>query len=161
MTITKAVQFLNVDLILTGEFDRKTLLRAMGDDVFVLHDDAVIDGERSMVLEVPQPDLDVAATLAAQVACANRLPPAAAKAWASASRRVFDIGIQAGKTPHETHWAIPADMVAALARIGAEITLTVYGADEGRTTARPRRKTSLDRRRSGGPRKAQPRSRAK
>ncbi len=129
MPVEHDVQFLNIDLLLTGAFDRKPLLAALGDGVFVLHDDAPFDGEECLVLEVLKPGLDLANTLARLLKWAEGLPPAARRSWAAASRRVFDIGIAAGLRPHESHWGIRHELVAALAALGGEVILTVYGAE--------------------------------
>ncbi len=141
MPVEHDVKFLNIDLLLVGAFDRKPLLAALGDGVFVLHDDVPFDGEDCLVLEVLKPGLDLANTLAQLLTWAQRLPPAARRSWAAASRRVFDIGIAAGLRPHETHWAIRHEQVAALAALGGEVILTVYGAEGKRTalTSRSRR----------------------
>jgi hypothetical protein len=65
MATEKAVRFLNIDLIITGTFDREPLLLALGDRVFVLHEDAVVGHhQRCLLLEVTKPDLDLKATLA-------------------------------------------------------------------------------------------------
>jgi hypothetical protein len=123
------VKFLNIDLLLVGSFDRKPLLAALGDGVFVLHDDAQFEGEACLVPEVLEPRLDLAGTFARLLKWAQGLPPKARRSWAAASRRVFDIGIAAGLRPHESHWAIRHDQVEALAALGGEVILTVYGAE--------------------------------
>ncbi|GAO01229.1 hypothetical protein [Anaeromyxobacter sp. PSR-1] len=129
MPVGREVQFLNIDLLLVGRFHRKPLLAALGDEVFVLHEDAQFEGEECLILEVLEPELDLANTLMRLLKWARGLPPAARRAWAAASRRVFDIGIAAGLRPHESHWEIRAEEVAALAALNAEVVLTVYGAD--------------------------------
>jgi hypothetical protein len=132
MPVEHDVQFLNIDLLLVGAFDRKALLAALGDGVFALHDDAQFEGEECLVLEVLKPGLDLANTLAQLLNWAQRLPPAARRSWAAASRRVFDIGIAGSLRPHESHWGIRHEQVAALAELGGEVILTVYGAQGSR-----------------------------
>jgi hypothetical protein len=129
MPVEHNVQFLNIDLLLVGAFDRKPLLAALGDGVFVLHDDAQFEGEECLVLEVLEPGLDLADTFARLLKWAQGLPPKARRSWAAASRRVFDIGIAAGLRPHESHWAIRHEQVEAVAALGGEVILTVYGAE--------------------------------
>jgi hypothetical protein len=144
MPVEHDVQFLNIDLLLVGAFDRKPLLAALGDDVFVLHDDVKWEGEECLVLEVLKPGLDLANTLAQLLKWAQHLPAPARRSWAAASRRVFDIGIAGGLRPHESHWGIRHEQVAALAALGGEVILTVYGAEgSGRPV------TSSSSRRSG------------
>jgi len=129
MPVEALVQFLNVDLLIGGRFDSEPLLQALGGDVFLLHEDAVIQGKKCMLVELARPGLDVVRTLSRLVAWVERLPPRARRSWERASIRRFDIGIQAGKSPHETHWVVPQRLVAALAKIGADVALTVYGAE--------------------------------
>jgi transcriptional regulator GlxA family with amidase domain len=45
MPVEHDVQFVNIDLLLVGAFDRSSLLAALGDGVFVLHDSAQFEGE--------------------------------------------------------------------------------------------------------------------
>ncbi len=133
MPVERDVRFLNIDLLLVGRFDREPLLSAMGDEMFVLHEDAVF-----LALEVAAPVLDLSRTLARLLNWVEGLPPSARRSWTAASRRVFDIGIQGGLKPNDTHWTIRQDKVAALAKVGAEVVLTVYGAELKRRTARSR-----------------------
>jgi hypothetical protein len=135
MPVEADVRFLNIDLLLVGRFDRKPLLAAMGDDVFVLHDGAKVENEKCLMVEVLAPGLDLAGTLARLMKWVQELPTPARRSWAAASRRVFDIGIQAGLKPHDTHWAISQEQVAALAKLGAGVTVTVYGAEWRRRAA--------------------------
>ena len=128
MPIEKTAGFLNVDLIVAGRFDRKPLLRAAGKDVFVMHEDAVFQGKGCIILEAEGADCGLEGALARLLRWVERLPRPARRSWAAASRRVFDVGIQAGLGPHETHWTIPSGLVAALARVGGEVAVTVYGA---------------------------------
>ena len=89
--------------------------------------------------ELAVPDLDLAGTLARLIQRAEKLPRGARRSWAGASRRVFDIGIQGGRKPNDTRWTIPEKQVAALAKLGAEVALTVYGAEWKQRMALPAR----------------------
>jgi len=46
------VQFLNIDLLLVGRFDREPLLAAVGDGLFVLHEHALFHRDKCLALEV-------------------------------------------------------------------------------------------------------------
>jgi len=129
MPVEGSVRFLNVDLLIGGGVDRRSLLQALGGDVLAVHEDAVVQGKKCLLLELARPGLDLVPTLSRLVAWAERLPPEARRSWERASIRQFDIGIQAGRTPHETRWVIPRTLLAALARIRADVALTVYGAE--------------------------------
>jgi hypothetical protein len=127
--VGQTVRFLNVDLLIGGRFDRGPLARALGDELFALDEHAPIEGVDSMIIEVNSPGLDLSATLDRLIRWAKRLPAPARRAWAKATLRVFDIGIAAGRTPHQTTWVVPPRQVAAIARLRAEIRITVYGAE--------------------------------
>jgi hypothetical protein len=146
MPVEADVRFLNVDLLLVGRFDRKPLLAALGKKVFVLHEDAVLDDQKCLVLELNEESLDLSATVARLIQWAEKLPRGARRSWAGASRRVFDIGIQGGRKPHDTRWTIPEKQVAALARLGVDVALTVYGAEWKQRRALPARRGGMRRR---------------
>jgi hypothetical protein len=131
MAIAKTVQFLNVDLLIGGRFNRGPLVKVLGDELFALDEHAPVDGVDSMVIEVNSPDLDLTATIDRLIKWVKGLPGPARRVWAKATLRVFDIGISAGRGPHATTWSLPPKQVAAIARLGAEIRITVYGAERG------------------------------
>ncbi|MBI5542765.1 MAG: hypothetical protein HY901_02675 [Deltaproteobacteria bacterium] len=132
MPVERLVTFLNVDLELYGQFDRQALVKALGKSVVVLHEGRAANAP--LVLEVTDVGLDVAKTLAQFLKLIQRLPKKARAAWDSAERRRFDIGIQGGKRPYSTSWALSPELVAGLAACHAELAITVYGA-EGRNMA--------------------------
>jgi hypothetical protein len=113
----------------------------------VLHADAQCEGEECLVLEALESGFDLGNTLARLLKWAQGLPPAARRSWVAASRRVFDIGINGGLRPHESHWTIRHDQVATVAKLGAEVVLTIYGAESRnrtvatRASSRPSRRT--------------------
>jgi hypothetical protein len=131
------VRFLNIDVVIAGRFDRGPVLQALGDKVFALHEDAMIGRQRCLVLELVKERKDPSKALEGLLDWVEHLPRAARGSWAEASRRVFDIGIQAGATPHETHWSIPPGLIARIAEVGGEVVLTVYGAHPRRGWQRP------------------------
>lgn len=142
MAIEKTVHFLNIDLMIGGTFDRKSLVRALGHDVFALHERVQIDGLDSLVVELNVPNLDLTSTLDRLLGWVQGLPRPARREWDRASRRTFDIGLAAGKHPHCSTWTVSPGQVAALAKLGAEVAITLYGADHGspqRTAPEPRR----------------------
>lgn len=131
MALEKTVRFLNCDLLIGGRFDRGPLVAALGGELLALHEHATVDGVDSMVLEANRPDLDLLSTIDRLIRWVKRLPAPARRAWARSTLRVFDIGIAAGRGPRETTWILPARQVAAIARLGAEVRFTVYGAERG------------------------------
>lgn len=137
MPVEADVRFLNIDLLLVGRFDRDPLLGALGHEMLVVHDDAEFENEKCLVLEVLTPGLDLPHTLMRLLKWAQGLSGPACRSWATASRRIFDIGIQGGVKPHDSHWSIRQEDVAALAKLGAEVMLTVYAAEWNRGRTMP------------------------
>ena len=124
METEPTVELLNVDLELFGLVDSEPLLRCFGDAVLVIADEHLLSLELS-----DSPDSTLTTKLAEFVALVIALPEDARGAWNSASRRVFNIGIQSGLRPSCTEWAIPTSILASLVEIRAEVTLTIYGAE--------------------------------
>jgi hypothetical protein len=56
----------------------------------------------------------------------DRLPPAARRSWKRATRRIFDIGIQAGVDRRAFELQIEATMLARIAAAGGELQVTIY-----------------------------------
>jgi hypothetical protein len=121
-------RFLNVDLDVEAPFDLAPLVAALGDEVFELHTGPVGDGfETHLELagESIQPaSADVA--IRELVRLLNQLAPDVKQLWDRATRRDFNIGIQGGITPHAFEVALPRDVLAAVAELGARIVITVY-----------------------------------
>lgn len=66
------------------------------------------------------------------------LPPAARAFWDAATRRVFNIGFESGQEPHcpfHANYRLGADVLAAIARVGAEIEITMYALYDGEHTS--------------------------
>jgi hypothetical protein len=121
-------QFLNVDLDVEAPFDLAPFVAALGDDVFELHTGPARDGfETHLELagESIQPgSADIA--IRVFVRLLKQLAPDAKQLWDRATRRDFNIGIQGGLTPHAFEVALPRDVLAAVADLGARIVITVY-----------------------------------
>jgi hypothetical protein len=99
MAIEKTVNFLNIDLVIGGTFDRNSVVRALGDEVFALHERVRIDGVDSLVLELNVPNLDLTSTLDRLVEWVQGLPRPARREWDRASRRTFDCHHRPGWAP--------------------------------------------------------------
>lgn len=143
MPIEKTVRFLNVDLLVSGEFDRGPLVQAMGERVFALDERALVDGLETLIIEVNSRNLGLAATLDRLIGWVKALPAPAKRTWSAADRRIFDIGLQAGSRPHDTSWTISPDLISAVAKLHGEIRITVYAAERERRRRLPRRRRTL------------------
>ncbi len=143
MPLTPVVRFLNVDLIVTGAFDQNLLKRGFGNAAFVLFEQGVHDDEPAMAFEVSEVGLDLEGTLREFLRLIRALSPAARCEWRRASKRIFDCGFDAGKQPFYSRWAVPSDLVDAIAEVGGELVLSIYGAEQGRAPkARVRKKAT-------------------
>lgn len=119
------VTFLNIDLDLYGDFDRNTVLSAMGERVFVLHDEP---GRLSVELAWDG-DMAFDSVVGGMQELVASLSGEARMVWNSAARRVLDVGIQSGLGPYATHYALSSSVLDTLARTNVELVFTVYGAE--------------------------------
>lgn len=94
MPVEASVQFVNVDLHIGGRFDRAAILKAVGNGVMALHEEAVIEGKKCLLLEVTDPGLGLSQTLMRLAGWVEQLPPKARRSLSLASIRRFDLGIQ-------------------------------------------------------------------
>jgi hypothetical protein len=79
------------------------------------------------------------------VSIVKALPPAAKRLWTGALAREFNIGIQAADEPRSFELHVHPRVVAAAARMGAGVVVTVYAPDdeaEPRSKARPTKRRS-------------------
>jgi hypothetical protein len=60
----------------------------------------------------------------------ERLPPEARRLWDRGRERVFDIGIQGGMRPESAEHVLGRAALAAIARLGGTLKLTVYAATQ-------------------------------
>ena len=130
------VRFLNVDVDLSGVLDPVTLVGGFGDAIVVLHEEEAPLGH-VISFELTAMHLTLPDTITSLIEQVNALPAEARALWDSATRRVFNVGVQAGLGPYRTEWALGVEALFALASINAELVLTIYGADRvgGRSSA--------------------------
>ena len=122
-----STHFLNVDLDIYSMTSLEPLVAALGEDVFVLHVgrsgrryEAHLETAGSGYRHVPD------RTIAELVAMIEKLPARARKLWTTATRREFNIGIQAEKAPASFELQLLPKTVAAVARVNATFVVTVY-----------------------------------
>ncbi len=118
--------FLNVDLDIYSKSNLEPLVTAMGEKVFVLH-----VGRHKRVyrahLELPGQPKSADSAIRAFCRLIRPLPGAALNLWNGATRRDFNIGVQAGSEPHQYYEiAVAPQTLAAASDLNARIVLTVY-----------------------------------
>jgi hypothetical protein len=133
-----ATSFLNVDLDIDSRVPLERLVEAFGARVVVLHVGRV--GARAQArLELAAAAKGPDDALGRFVRLVRQLPRSARRDWNRATRREFNIGIQAAQGPHHFELAIRPATLQAVAAIGGRIGLTVYGAPGERSPAGPDR----------------------
>ena len=119
--------FLNVDLDVISSRPLDSFVRGLGKTVMILA--AGKQGRRYSA------HLELAASGYGQspdriilrfVTLIKKLPAAAKTAWAQASARTFDIGIQAGHETPNFQVSLKPATIAAITSIGAGLAITVY-----------------------------------
>ncbi len=111
--------FLNVDLEITGGAGRDVLVDELALVLLRMNRPNGKAGFETLAMT-----RKLNATLRALVSTIEKLSPKARRAWRSARRREFNIGIQAGAEVEE----LPIDQktVERIAKLGGRIAITVY-----------------------------------
>jgi hypothetical protein len=117
-------EFLNVDLDLRARDGLDDLAEAFGASVIVVQRTAHL-----LSLEMNRRFSSVEETIVGWVSLVGKLPPQAQELWHQCELRSFNVGIQAGKGPHQRCFRISERVVSLVSEIRAEIAITVYAAD--------------------------------
>jgi hypothetical protein len=125
----EGTHFVTVDLDVFSRTRLTELARAFGDSVLVLHEGrwgsrycASFELSNSWQLSADQETRRL-------VSLVRGLPPLARRLWRGAQSRVFDIGVEAGLTPHSHALALSQDAVEGVANVQGRITVTTYAPD--------------------------------
>ena len=123
--------FLNVDLDIEAPYDLAPLVSALGPRVFDLYTGALRDGfqthlelDADVTYDLKDPDVAIQAF----ITLLEQLPPDAKLLWDGASKRDFNIGIQAGTKRPAFECALLPQTLGSIARLGARVVITVYPA---------------------------------
>jgi hypothetical protein len=119
---TSVTAFLNVDLDLRAKRGLGKLVQCLELSAYVLRQTST---EASLELN-GRGGLTLEKTILGLVKLVQSLPPHAITIWNQCNCRTFNVGIQAGREPHFSEFSISKKAVSLLAKIGAEIGLTVY-----------------------------------
>jgi hypothetical protein len=120
-TKNSTTTFLNVDLDLRVDRDLDELLKFLEPFAFVLNKNGP---EASVELRHSPYSLD--GTLKKFVEHIEGLPPRAMRLWNQCEYRRFNVGIQAGTEPHESHFTISNKAIGQLVNVASELIVTVY-----------------------------------
>jgi hypothetical protein len=122
----EATGFLNIDLDVAGPVRVMAPLAIELERRFLCLHAGVVRGRWAAHYETRTQHRTVEATMRGLLRVVERLPDAAKQAWSRATRRDFDIGIQAGREPHAARWAIDTATLARVAAVGGRVLITVY-----------------------------------
>jgi hypothetical protein len=122
------VQFLNVDLDLHTRTNPVLLVTAMAPRAHALH---VLKRRRGWftTLELARAPSTPEATIRSFIRLIDKLPARARREWKQATRRSFNIGIEAASAAYVS--GLSARTMKALARLGAGVEITVYPPERG------------------------------
>lgn len=124
-------ELLNVDLEIKSRHTLVPLVRALESHVIVLYHSRTGSYHLVTMELLDQRPRSADAIIRRFGKLLGSLPTAAARlAWERATSRVFDVGIQAGNTRTVHQEPISATTIAAVAKLGASVTVTTYGAQE-------------------------------
>lgn len=118
--------FMNVDLDLEGRApDLDALAVELDRRFMVLHRDSR-GGQGSAHYELRTQSSTPDQALRGLCRAVERLGPTARRAWRAVRIRDFNIGLQAGRLPHATEYAIPAQTLDRVVALGVRLVITVY-----------------------------------
>ena len=129
--IPKQTIFLNVDLEIVSHRDLQPFADQVTSWAFALHVGTSRGKHRphfahfELTREAPNAEL----VIRRFVQRLERLPAPAARLWRTATRRTFNIGVQAGATPHALEFTLSAELLRRVVALGASVTFTVYAPD--------------------------------
>ncbi len=125
--IEARTEFLNVDLELAGPSDLAGLVDALA-PVSVLHITSEFPFVANVEAQSGNVNMDCDATISALMDRVDGLGDDARGVWEQCTLRRFNIGLQSGLDPHCSEYSVSAPILQRLAALGAEIMVTVYGA---------------------------------
>jgi len=118
--------FLNVDLEIWSHEDLAPLVDALDPHAYALYVGRVGRRYRAS-FELNRHARTPDTAIRRLVAAVRGLPPRQRARWNRATRRDFNIGIQAARDRHSREFPIEPATVAMVAKVGGRIVVTVYG----------------------------------
>ncbi|CAN5826513.1 hypothetical protein BH11MYX3_BH11MYX3_46820 [soil metagenome] len=118
-------KFLNVDLEIAGRSSLEPLAAELSPRMFALY--RGLEGKLERAHYETRNQYDTAEQcLRNMLRVLGRMGPKARACWRAASVRDFNVGVQSGAKPFLFEVPISAATLAAVAKLGARIVLTVY-----------------------------------
>lgn len=118
--------FLNVDLDIESAEDLHPLADALGASTMSLQCERLDDGKWRLCVELSRQPVDAETAVIGFLGAIALLPEDALRIWRNASKRSFNVGIQAGTGPWWRGTFTPP-MLRGIADHDAVLEITVYG----------------------------------
>jgi hypothetical protein len=129
--------FLNVDLDIFSKRDLQPLLNAFGEKVYILYSGH--HGRTYRVhVELAKITKSADATIRDFCALIDALPKTVGNLWSQAKQRDFNIGVQAGMSPHYSEFALSPETLRAADKVDARIIFTVYAPEKSQKAKKSR-----------------------
>ena len=122
---SEQTHFLNVDLELITRGEISPLLAQWSTKVAVLRD-SMEDGQRTIWLELNGQPGEVEHAVLGFLDLVGKLPDPVRELWNGCDDRCFNVGIQAGSTPHDATFTISPRTLGRIAAVMARVAFTVY-----------------------------------
>ncbi len=119
--------FLNVDLDIYSKRDLQPLVDALGDSVIEMWVGRVRRTYEAHLEVTWEPRKTPSSIILRFCKLLNALPPAKRRLWNAAKTKSFDVGIEAPKRNRHYWSAVSPEAVRAVAEVGAQIAITIYG----------------------------------
>lgn len=118
-------RFINVDLELTSTATLSSLEAYLLKKGVVLYSSPEKPLYR-LVFELAENTTQIDAMILRMIELIDAMPKNERLEWEQSTTRVFDIGIESGDGKHQPVFNIARDVIEAVARVGAGITITLY-----------------------------------
>ena len=118
-------EFLNVDVDLSSIEDPEPLVRGLGSRV-VLYQLGKFRRQHWVRFSLARQPLSPEDAILGFARLVSKLPANAKRIWNNATHKECDIGIQSGFQPKPAEWVLEPTVIKAVARLGAQIRITVY-----------------------------------
>jgi hypothetical protein len=127
---------LEAELELVAQGSLQSLLEHMGGSVNPLRN-SFEDGVHTLWLELIPSGSSLDGAIARYAAIVDELPPGLRLVWDSCADRCVNLGLQAGSRPHAFPLMASRDSIAALARLGLRLQITLYAPDSTTSNLSP------------------------
>ena len=125
MKMTAPAQFRNLDVVLRSSSNLSALVEHLDERVLVVSDQEY-EGQFILVLELAEQVQEAQLCTQQFLTIIDALPDAAMDVWRACTSRTFSYGFDGGADHPALDTTISADLLRRIARIDADIGITVY-----------------------------------